>query len=312
MLPIEIASIVQDLAGGLFVVAACLFFFFIIIPDIVERSHQSRTTVSPIRSEQTTLPQGRPSPSQPRTTDHDFKTLLANRSALIFGAGRVGWRVAEPLGQFFRHITLVDFDILTPENLSRGAPPSCARYVGMLKAAALHQHLTTLYPNLNVTAVTSRVREEDKMLVTLIEDHDVTIICLDDLTAWETINQATYRLGKPSILGVLHDHGQTGTIVASIRPSPCLRCAMQTTNFQHDFVQLQAHPVPSQAFQPLTEHMASLALLLGCADQPDLRDFPVHTFNQVSFRNPNPGSLTRPEVQFDRVSPRPSCRVCNP
>jgi len=98
----------------------------------------------------------------------------------IAGAGGLGSNCAQHLVRSgFRHLRLVDFDVVEPANLNRQF--YFAAQVGTKKVAALRENLLAIEPDLPIEAVAGRITAEN--VRDLFADRDVVVEALDEAGA---------------------------------------------------------------------------------------------------------------------------------
>ncbi len=110
----------------------------------------------------------------------DAMQRLATARVIIFGTGGVGSWCAESLIRTgLRHLTLVDFDTVSPSNVNRQAMAT-AKTIGEAKVEAMRAHLLEINPDADITAVNS-VYNADTADRFRLDDYDYVIDAIDSL-----------------------------------------------------------------------------------------------------------------------------------
>ena len=105
---------------------------------------------------------------------------LATARVIIFGTGGVGSWCAESLIRTgLRHLTLVDFDTVSPSNVNRQAMAT-ARTIGKVKVDAMRTHLLEINPDADITAVNS-IYNADTADSFHLDNYDYVIDAIDSL-----------------------------------------------------------------------------------------------------------------------------------
>lgn len=146
----------------------------------------------------------------------------------VLGAGALGNEVVKNLVQLgVRELSIVDYDEVVPANLNRCVFFSHAdAQAGGLKASVLAREVKRINPSAVVTPILKKVEELDE---NFFSKFDFIFTCLDNLGARLHANSHCY--GK----SVLIDGGTTGFSgkVQVVRyPSPCLECAVSSSDYQ--------------------------------------------------------------------------------
>jgi molybdopterin/thiamine biosynthesis adenylyltransferase len=160
--------------------------------------------------------------------------LLAPIRVLIAGCGSGGGSVALQLVMSgFRHFTLVDCDVIGPENVIRHV---CGRrFIGRKKVEAVAEVLRDRNPDVTITAV-----EADIMTFVGIEDLikscDVVVLATDNDASRYKLNALCVRQQIPFVVGKVFTRGIGGEVF-SFRPRSggclaCLESFLQRTTYR--------------------------------------------------------------------------------
>lgn len=141
---------------------------------------------------------------------------------LLIGAGSVGSNAAEMLVRSgVRRITIVDFDIVEPANLSRTVYDAAA--MGQLKTEALAKRLTSIADDVEVVGITAPLQE---LTGDVLDAVDVAFLASDDMAGEGWLNHELYLRGIPFVSVKLFA-GAEGAELAYVMPerdTACLRC----------------------------------------------------------------------------------------
>ncbi len=116
---------------------------------------------------------------------------LSSATVIVFGIGGVGSWAAETLVRTgLRHLTIVDFDTVSPSNINRQAPAT-ASTVGQPKVEVMRQRLLDINPSADIVAVNGLFSPDTATLFDL-NDYDHVVDAIDSLRDKALlINQAT-------------------------------------------------------------------------------------------------------------------------
>lgn len=111
---------------------------------------------------------------------NETMTLLSQKKIIIFGIGGVGSWTAEALVRTgLSHLTLVDADKIAPSNINRQAPANTLT-IGMQKADAMRNHLLSINPHAEITAI-NNIYTADTADKYQLSDYDYIIDAIDSL-----------------------------------------------------------------------------------------------------------------------------------
>jgi molybdopterin/thiamine biosynthesis adenylyltransferase len=149
--------------------------------------------------------------------------LFANVRVLIAGCGSGGANVALQLVMSgIRNFTLLDRDVLEPENVIRHI---CGRqFVGQRKVDAVAEVLKDRNANVNVNKISADIMNFAE-LETEIAKSDVVVLATDNEPSRYTVNEICVRNEIPFVVGRVFTRGIGGEVFA-YRPSNggCLAC----------------------------------------------------------------------------------------
>lgn len=152
--------------------------------------------------------------------------LMADAHVLIAGCGSGGGSVALQLVMSgIREITLVDKDILEPENVIRHV---CGlRYVGQKKVDALAEVLLDRNPNVNITRMHADLLTNPN-LEEEIAKSTVVVLATDNEPTRYRLNELCVKLKVPFVVARVFTRGIGGEVFV-YRPSGggCLACLEQ-------------------------------------------------------------------------------------
>ncbi|SRR5665213_243999 len=161
-------------------------------------------------------------------------SLFANVRVLIAGCGSGGASVAQQLVMSgIRNFTLIDNDVLGPENVIRHV---CGRrYIGQKKVDAVADVLLDRNPNAQITKIEADIMNYPD-LETEIAKADVVILATDNEPTRYLINQLCVRHAVPFVVGRVFTRGIGGEVFA-FRPQSggclaCLETLLQRTTFR--------------------------------------------------------------------------------
>lgn len=126
---------------------------------------------------------------------------ISRARVLIVGVGGLGSPISLYLaGAGVGHIGLVDDDVVSPSNLHRQVLYTTAE-TGEDKASQAAQRLTALNPEVEVTALTIRLTEENAEEI--VRDYDIVVDGCDNYATRYIIDDVCRRLGKPYVYGAV-------------------------------------------------------------------------------------------------------------
>jgi molybdopterin/thiamine biosynthesis adenylyltransferase len=160
--------------------------------------------------------------------------LLASVNVLVAGCGSGGGNVALQLAMSgIRNFTLLDRDILEPENVIRHV---CGkRFVGQKKVVAVAEVLRDRNPDIKIAEIEADIMEYAE-LPTLIAKSDVVVLATDNEPSRYKINEICVQNSIPFVVGRVFTRGIGGEVFA-FRPKEggclaCLESLLQRTTFR--------------------------------------------------------------------------------
>jgi molybdopterin/thiamine biosynthesis adenylyltransferase len=160
--------------------------------------------------------------------------LFANVRVLIAGCGSGGANVALQLVMSgIRNFTLLDRDVLEPENVIRHI---CGRqFVGQRKIDAVAEVLKDRNANVNIKKISTDIMEFPE-LETEIAKSDVVVLATDNEPSRYTINEICVRNEIPFVVGRVFTRGIGGEVFAYRPPNggclACLEAVLERTTFR--------------------------------------------------------------------------------
>jgi len=161
-------------------------------------------------------------------------TSFANAKVLVAGCGSGGASVALQLVMSgIRNFTLIDNDILGPENVIRHV---CGRrYIGQKKVDAVADVLLDRNPKANITKIDADIMSYPG-LAAEIAKADVVVLATDNEPTRYTINEICVRNGIPFVVGRVFTRGIGGEVFAYRPPTgaclACLEAKLERTPFR--------------------------------------------------------------------------------
>jgi len=149
--------------------------------------------------------------------------LFANVKVLVAGCGSGGASVALQLVMSgIRNFTLIDNDILGPENVIRHV---CGRrYIGQKKTDAVADVLLDRNPKAHIAKIDADIMNCPH-LESEIRKSDVVVLATDNEPSRYTINEICVRNGIPFVVGRVFTRGIGGEVFAYRPPAGgCLAC----------------------------------------------------------------------------------------
>lgn len=159
---------------------------------------------------------------------------FANVRVIVAGCGSGGASVALQLVMSgIRNFTLIDNDILGPENVIRHV---CGRrYIGQKKVDAVADVLLDRNPKTNITKIDADIMSHPG-LASEIAMADVVVLATDNEPSRYTINEICVRNRIPFVVGRVFTRGIGGEVFAYRPPDgaclACLEAALQRTEFR--------------------------------------------------------------------------------
>jgi len=161
-------------------------------------------------------------------------SLFAPIKTLVAGCGSGGAGVALQLVMSgIRNFTLIDKDILGPENVIRHV---CGRrFIGQKKVDAVAEVLLDRNPKANIAKIDADIMTYAH-LESEIRKADVVVLATDNEPSRYTVNGLCVRHGVPFIVGRVSTRGIGGEVFAYRPPEgaclACLEAALQRTPFR--------------------------------------------------------------------------------
>lgn len=160
--------------------------------------------------------------------------LFADIKALVLGCGSGGASVAQNLVMSgIRNVTLVDHDVVGPENVIRHV---CgARFIGRRKVAAVAEVLHDRNPDARISTIDADIMRHPAM-ASLIGAADVVVLATDNEPSRYAVNELCVRQRVPFVVGRVFTRGIGGEVFA-YRPGTggclaCLEAFLQRTRFR--------------------------------------------------------------------------------
>lgn len=160
--------------------------------------------------------------------------LFAPVRVLIAGCGSGGGNVALQLVMSgIRNFTLLDRDVLAPENVIRHV---CGRsFIGRKKVDALAEVLRDRNPNVNIEKLEADIMNY-RTLDAAIKGSDVVVLATDNEPSRYRVNEICVQNGIPFVVGRVFTRGIGGEVF-SYRPErggclACLESFLQRTPFR--------------------------------------------------------------------------------
>ncbi len=159
--------------------------------------------------------------------------VFADVNVFIAGCGSGGGSVALQLVMSgVRNFTLLDRDILAPENVIRHV---CGRhFIGQKKVDSVAEILRDRNPNVNIKKIDADLMDRD--ITSEIEDADVVVLATDNEPSRYKINEMCVRNETSFVVGRVFTRGIGGEVFAYWpRDGGCLAClesVLQRTQFR--------------------------------------------------------------------------------
>jgi molybdopterin-synthase adenylyltransferase len=160
--------------------------------------------------------------------------LFANVKVLVAGCGSGGASVALQLVMSgVRNLTLIDNDILEPENVIRHI---CGRrYVGQRKVDAVADALLDRNPKANIVKIDADIMSYPNLASEVVSS-DVVVLATDNEPSRYIVNELCVRHGVPFVVGRVFTRGIGGEVFA-FRPQSggclaCLEASLQRTPYR--------------------------------------------------------------------------------
>jgi molybdopterin/thiamine biosynthesis adenylyltransferase len=160
--------------------------------------------------------------------------LLAPVKVFIAGCGSGGGSVAQQLVMSgIRNLTLLDRDILAPENVIRHV---CGRsFIGSKKVDALAEVLRDRNPNLSIQKIDADIMEFPE-IEAVVKQSDIVVLATDNEPSRYKINELCVQNEIPFVVGRVFTRGIGGEVFA-YRPQSggclaCLESVLERANFR--------------------------------------------------------------------------------
>ncbi|MGQ4277503.1 HesA/MoeB/ThiF family protein [Pseudidiomarina sp. E22-M8] len=147
--------------------------------------------------------------------------ILASK-VLVIGMGGLGCAVTPYLvGSGVGKLTLVDDDVVDTHNLPRQTLYQHDD-IGVAKVVAAQQRLRTINADADINILTQRA--DAKLLLSLVQQHDVVVDCCDNLATRNAINAACVAAEKPLVSGAAIRYEGQLSVFLNQQHGPCYQC----------------------------------------------------------------------------------------
>ena len=171
-------------------------------------------------------------PSQLRRRGGASESLHGKR-ALIAGVGSVGGEVARLLAQVgYGHLTLVDHDVMEPENTYRHVAGGRIKWIGRRKTDAVKEAIEERLLACEVRSVPTRLQPAITSGEVNLSEFDLVVVCTDDGISAQYANQVVHELrGSTTMLVVwMEPHGLAWHVLATRGGvNGCFECLVRDT-----------------------------------------------------------------------------------
>ncbi len=150
---------------------------------------------------------------------------LADKRAVVVGAGSVGSRIAEDLTRSgVQTLTLVDPDVVTTPNLARSVYTQAD--VGTAKVDALRARMLAINPAMAVTVHRAPICDLEP--ADLLAGADLAVLATDDMNEQAYLAHWAYHLQIPHIAAAMYRKGAAGEVVLVVPAArtPCWNCCV--------------------------------------------------------------------------------------
>jgi ThiF family len=160
--------------------------------------------------------------------------LFADVKVLVAGCGSGGASVALQLVMSgIRNFTLIDRDVLGPENVIRHV---CGRsFIGKRKVDAVAEVLKDRNPNANITTIDADIMNYPSIAAEVLKS-DVVVLATDNEPSRYTINEICVQNNIPFVVGRVFTRGIGGEVFSFRPPSggclACLEAFLQRTTYR--------------------------------------------------------------------------------
>lgn len=148
--------------------------------------------------------------------------MFADVRALIAGCGSGGANVAQQLVMSgIRNFTLIDRDVLGPENVIRHV---CGRsFIGRRKVDAVAEVLLDRNPSANITKLDTDIVSYPNLKSEIVKS-DVVVLATDNEPSRYAINEICVQSSVPFVVGRVFTRGIGGEVFAFRPGGACLAC----------------------------------------------------------------------------------------
>jgi molybdopterin-synthase adenylyltransferase len=155
--------------------------------------------------------------------DIEGQQRLLSARVLIIGAGGLGSPAAMYLAAAgVGHLVITDHDVVEPSNLQRQLLHH-DRDIGRNKVESARDSLTTINPDIRVTAIAQQLHGE--ALDNEIRQAGVVLDCSDNFATRFTVNRACVMRRTPLVSGAaIRMEGQVAVFDSRAANSPCYHC----------------------------------------------------------------------------------------
>jgi adenylyltransferase/sulfurtransferase len=155
--------------------------------------------------------------------DIEGQEQLLSARALIIGAGGLGSPAAMYLAAAgVGHLVIADHDVVEPSNLQRQLLHH-DRDIGRSKVESAQESLTTINPDIRVTAMAQTLQGET--LENEVRQASVVLDCSDNFATRFAVNQACVTHRTPLVSGAaIRMEGQVAVFDSRAENSPCYHC----------------------------------------------------------------------------------------
>jgi molybdopterin-synthase adenylyltransferase len=177
-------------------------------------------------------------------------SLIQDKKVALIGCGAVGGHIAIQLVQSgILNLTLLDYDLLTPENIFRHVLGK--DYLGRSKADALKTELENKFPYVDVKAWSLNIEEAFSKSIFDPNKFDLIILATGDDNLSLKINKLLYLQGTrtPILYSWLEPYGIGGhVLITNMGNKGCFQCLFTSLHQGGEFLNRAAFVAPGQSF----------------------------------------------------------------
>lgn len=220
-------------------------------------------------------------------------SLLRDKKVALIGCGAIGGHLAFQLVQSgVFNLTLIDHDVMKPENLFRHILGK--EILGKSKADALKAELENKFPYTKIKAFSLKIEDAISKLLFDLDKFDLIIMATGDDNLSLKFNSALYTQGikTPVLYSWLEPYGVGGhALLTNVEKKGCFQCLFTSTQGENEFSNRASFVAPGQTFTKDISGCANRFIPFSALDASNTASLSVRIAIRVLLGTINANSL---------------------